>query len=313
MELERPRLRRRPLAVLSHLTLGSGGLFTAAQAKAAGVDNKQLQRLTAAGALIREARGTYRLVGSQVVLAHRAAIARQRVAGVVSHQTAAQLWGYSGAGFDGQTVHLTVRHACRASRSAGIVVHRTRRSLEAFTTTRAGVEVTRPLRTVLDVSGQELDDRQLQGFLDFCVVGRLLTIRSLERYLALKGRGVPGLARLRRVVGGLCEVESVAEAELVRVLVAAGVERPVTQFVIRAQGSFLGRVDLAWPGRHVALELDGYRFHSDARAFVSDRERGNRIVAAGWLLLRTTPASVRRSPELVVSDVRAALRRSTAA
>jgi hypothetical protein len=66
----------------------------------------------------------------------------------------------------------------------------------------------------------------------------------------------------------------------------------------------------SWPVQRVALELDGYRYHADARTFVSDRERGNRIVSMGWTLLRTTPTAVRERPQEVVNDVRAALRRA---
>jgi very-short-patch-repair endonuclease len=112
----------------------------------------------------------------------------------------------------------------------------------------------------------------------------------------------------------LCEVDSVAEAEVLRILLAAGIEEPITQFVIRdANGGFVARVDKAWPARKVALEIDGYRYHSDVRTFVHDRERGNRIVALGWALLRTTPASVRAAAHQVISDVKAALARSPAA
>jgi hypothetical protein len=309
MEHELPR--RQPLAMLMEAGRSSRGIVTAAQAHEIGIDCKQLQRLVATGALIREAWGIYRPVGVRVGLAERALIATTRVAGVVSHQTAARLWGCRGAGFDDELVHLTVSRGARPRPMPGLVVHTTRRTLEGLATTRGGVAVTRPMRTVLDVSSQELDDERLQSVVDYFVVERLVTIRSLERFLSSKGRGIPGLARLRHLVAEVCVVDSVAEAELLRVLVAAGIETPVTQFVVRdAGGHFLGRVDKAWPAAKVALELDGYRYHSDPRAFVHDRERGNRIVVAGWALLRTTPATVRTAPHQVVSDVKEALARS---
>jgi hypothetical protein len=302
-----------PLALLVEAGRSAGGLVTTSQASGLGIDRKTLQRLVARGALIREAHGVYRLVGARVGLADRALAATTRIGGVVSHQTASQLWGFRGPGFDDQAIHLTVRHGSHPTRMKDVIVHQSRRPMKGFTTKRDGVEVTRPLRTVLDVSGQAIEDEQLRRFLDFCIAERLLTIRSLERFLASKGRYVPGIARLRRSVESLCGLDSVAEAELLGILVDAGIERPITQFAIRIGGRFVGRVDLAWPALQVALELDGYRYHSDAQTFVSDRERGNRIVAAGWALLRTTPATVRRFPHMVVADVKAALGRSTAA
>ena len=70
-------------------------------------------------------------------------------------------------------------------------------------------------------------------------------------------------------------------------------QAPTTQYrLCGADGGFVARLDLAWPGEKVALEMDGYRHHSGIRAFRADRERGNRVQAEGWTVLRTTPAEV---------------------
>jgi very-short-patch-repair endonuclease len=63
----------------------------------------------------------------------------------------------------------------------------------------------------------------------------------------------------------------------------------------------------------VALELDGYSYHADHRTFVADRERGNRLVTAGWTLLRTTPAAMRADPVTLCRSVTAALAQAKAA
>lgn len=313
-EVRAARPTRPTLGVLAAAAQGSGGMVTVSQASALGFHGKRLQRLVVQGILIREERGVYRFVGSEPGVAKRALAATTRVRGVASHQTACQLWGYRGPGFRGEATHVTVEYGTRTRRKPGLVMHRTRRKLGGFTTRRDGVETTRPLRTILDVAGEAVTDEELRGLLEYCVSERLLMLGSLERFVSTRKRGVRGARRLRRVVEAISEVDSVAEAELVNVLVAAGIERPVTQFVVRENGHFLGRVDLAWPSRHVALELDGYRYHSDLRTFVGDRERGNRIVASGWVLLRTTPTTVSQAPHRVVADVRAALGRpSTAA
>ncbi len=36
------------------------------------------------------------------------------------------------------------------------------------------------------------------------------------------------------------------------------------------------------------MEVDGFRWHSDPRTFRNDRRRANRLVEAGWVVLRTT-------------------------
>lgn len=42
------------------------------------------------------------------------------------------------------------------------------------------------------------------------------------------------------------------------------------------------RVDVAFPRQKVAIEVDGWAFHSDQDAFQHDRERQNSIALLGW-------------------------------
>jgi hypothetical protein len=175
---------------------------------------------------------------------------------------------------------------------------------------RFGLRVTRPLRTLLDLAGAPgVEDEMVGGFFDHCIAERLFAVRTFERFVenaAVKQRGV---IQLRRLLSGAAMVDSVAEAELFRVLAAAGIERPVAGLEIYGGGRFIGRADFAWEAQRLVLEMDGYAYHSSRAAFVADRERGNRLVAAGWTLLRVTPSSLRSHPEELCAAVRAALQR----
>lgn len=284
------------------------GVFTTSRAAALGVSSPVLQRLTRRGVLVRETRGVYRLAAYTLGLDQRLRIATASYPAVVSHQSAAAIWGFAGFGTD--TVHLTLPRDARRARPGWVVVHRPCRSFEGQTARRNGVEVTNPVRTILDLAGSEVTDEQLRDFLDHCVAQRLITVRSLQRSISRESRRCRGLGRLERLLAGVCALDSAAERSLLELLVSAGISRPVTQFELRDGGRFVARVDLAWPKQRVALELDGYRYHADSHSFVSDRERGNRIVNAGWTLLRTTPATVRDDPHRIVSDVQSALRRA---
>jgi very-short-patch-repair endonuclease len=51
------------------------------------------------------------------------------------------------------------------------------------------------------------------------------------------------------------------------------------------------------------IELDGYRYHSDPEAFARDRSRQNRLLMAGYRVLRYTARDLRQSPERVVADL----------
>jgi very-short-patch-repair endonuclease len=304
-----PQRNPDPWKLLMQACATSGGVFTAAEAAALGC-GRRVERLAAGGTVVRESRGVYRLAAYPLDLDQRLFVA-SRTGGVVSHETAARLWGFDG--FDDSTIHVTVPHGFAMCVPQWVTVHETRRTLEGLTVVQRRVSMTKPLRTVLDLAGRPVGDEELQRFLSHCVARRLLTLRALERFVSAHGGYARGIGRLRTVLSDLCQVDSVAEAELRKVLVEAGIDRPATQFVVRDGDRFVARVDLAWPVQRVALELDGYRYHADLRSFVSDRERGNRIVAMGWTLLRTTPTAVRRRPHMVIADVRTALRRSTAA
>ena len=62
-----------------------------------------------------------------------------------------------------------------------------------------------------------------------------------------------------------------------------------------------------------AVEVDGWKVHSRAEAFHTDRDRQNVLALAGWTVLRYTPRRLRNDVDGVVAEVlamAAALRRA---
>jgi very-short-patch-repair endonuclease len=55
------------------------------------------------------------------------------------------------------------------------------------------------------------------------------------------------------------------------------------------------------------IEIDGWAFHSDQERFQRDRSRQNRLVAAGWTVLRFTWSDLKDRPEAFVAAIRTAL------
>lgn len=96
---------------------------------------------------------------------------------------------------------------------------------------------------------------------------------------------------------------------MLRVLVAAGLPAPVQQYRCRVGGRSF-RIDLAYPERRLAMELDGWEFHRTRTAFDDDRARANPLIAAGWTLVRFTSRSTETH---IVDCVRAACGQSGAA
>src|SRR5438309_11847168 len=116
----------------------------------------------------------------------------------------------------------------------------------------------------------------------------------------------PGAAKVRRVIPHAePKSESPMETRLRMLLVLAGLPRPVAQVPLHdAKGRFLGRPDLYYPDHRLGIEYDGAT-HRESLA--ADNRRQNRLVDAGYRLLRFTAADVLSAPDSVVALVRRAL------
>ena len=67
------------------------------------------------------------------------------------------------------------------------------------------------------------------------------------------------------------------------------------------------QVDAVWLDLKLVVEVDGYDFHRDRRAFETDRARDATLVAHGYRVIRFTAAQLRDKPMLVISQLAAAL------
>jgi len=140
---------------------------------------------------------------------------------------------------------------------------------------------------------------------DLVLHAGLITMAELRSYVAEHSRA-KGIARLRRVVG-LAEpkTESAMETRLRMLLVLAGLPRPEIQISVNDdQGRFLGRPDLLYRDRRLAIEYDGGN-HRDR--LVDDNRRQNGFVSAGYSLLRFTAPDVYGTPDSVAMQVRIVL------
>jgi hypothetical protein len=271
-------------AAIARFAARQRGLFLRSQAIAAGATDSMIETRLATGRWILVSRGLYRLAGVPVTWKQRALAAcmlggRQAV---LSHRSAAVLWGVSG--FRPGRLEITVppgtNNGNRLAR-----VHRS--AVEGVR--RDGIPVTRPARTIVDLAGVVGAD-VLEEAVDDVLCRRLC---RLDELTAPAGRR--GSAALRAVLeawNGDALPDGVAEMRVVRALVGAGLPQPVRQHEIRSGGNLIARVDLAYPADRLAVELDGFRWHAGRGPFRSDRLRRNRIEAVGWRLLETAPEDV---------------------
>ena len=279
------------------------GVVSRAQVLAAGITPRMIDRRLQGGEWRRVHPGVYALTSAPTTWHHRVMAASLATSGLASHRSAARLWGLDLPGED--RVDVTIEGTARVS-ARGVRVHRTRAFEPADRATVEGIACTSVARTLLDLASV-LPADELEAALDSALRERLTAVAYLERRLQTKGRrGGETLRRLLSDRTGERPSESRREAELCRLLVAAGLPRPVRQFELRHGNTLLARFDLAWPDAQIAVEFQSYRHHFGRQAWRRDVARANRVTAAGWIVLMATEDDVRDGVRALVANIRRA-------
>jgi very-short-patch-repair endonuclease len=276
--------------VIARIARSHHGLIATTHAAAAGVDRRSLWRRSRTGQLEHVRRGVWRIAGAPRTWEQQAlaAVLAGGADTVLSHAAAARLWGFDG--FERSAVEVCeARH--RSSDLTGIRTHHT----VVFDPDRSmhrGIPVTTPARTLIDLAGR-MPTAALGRLVDGAIRRGLLTIDDLAR-CAERLRPAPGrpMRRVRAVLavrlGGFGVGESVLEERIGRLLSEkAQLEGLVRQFPVQVGGRRF-RIDIAQPELRIAHEVDGWHYHNSRSSFSDDRERANRLTAAGWTVLRYT-------------------------
>lgn len=166
-----------------------------------------------------------------------------------------------------------------------------------------GLSITGRVRTIADLGRRQTPAEALVA-LDMALQRRLITIDELTSWIG-SHRGYRGLRRLREACELAEPAESPMETRLRLLLVSNGLPRPRVQASIYDDsGGFIARPDLYFPDQHLAIEYDG---SSHRTSLVADNRRQNRILEAGYRLLRFTASDIFLRPASVVSQTRKAL------
>jgi len=283
---------------LEHLLRRQGGVVALHQAVELGMSAATIQRRTRQGLWERLFPAVY-LVGGHRLTDE----ARVRAAWLWAGQQAA-ISGPAAAFWHGlldrspEIVEVTVPRALSPRCPDGLRVRRRDLDPVDLIGTR-DIWLTAPPLSVLETAvvlsdGSTFLDRALQRHVRFPTA-----YRAFCRNMGRRGSSAAG----RLLVAAADRADSAAERLLVRLLREA-----------RISGWVLGhpfgpwRIDLAFPERRVAVEVDGWAWHVDAERFRSDRRKQNALVRAGWDPLRFTWHDLDGRPAAVVEEIRATLR-----
>ncbi len=200
-------------------------------------------------------------------------------------------------------VEVTLPPDSRIAHVAGISVRRAELRTHEMST-RHGLRATSVVRTVADL-GRRSSIVEAVAALDAALHQRLVKFVQINAWLE-SHRGFPGTARLRGAIE-LAEpaTESVTETRLRLLLMFAGLPRPLAQVPLYDDaGRFVGRPDLYYPQQRLAIEYDGSMHRMSLTA---DNRRQNRLINAGYRLLRFSAADVLSAADSAVELVRQAL------
>ncbi len=223
-------------------------------------------------------------------------------AAVITGRSAATLRGIQLARAT-DPVEIVVPLETRIARRSGVDVRRCDVAAdERRPWSRIGLAT--PLRMSLDL----LLDRSLPDAvadLDTVLRAGLIDLGALQRMVT--ERSDRGIVEARRAVE-LADprAESRPESRLRVHLVLDGLQ-PEPQYLVCDWQGVIARVDLGFPHQRLAVEYDG-AWHGEWRQISADRERLNRLQAAGWGILFVTARQL-RDPRSVVTAVRTALAR----
>lgn len=276
------------------------GIVGREQLMAAGVSWTTVTRMTHRGELDPIAPAVFLVRGAPLAYRSRLWAAVISTGGVLGFATAAELWGV--VEDRAERVHVVVPHRRRLYPPAWVRLHRVPVTANA-TTVRDGLPTTARSWTVLDHVGtlpigeaRRLADRAIQrSWLQPVDVER-----RLREYPKRYGNGV--LRRLSTQLGDGAAAQS--ERVLHRLLRAAGIRDWAANYSVWSAGELVGVVDVAIPHLRVAIEVDGWAYHSDVDRFRRDRAKQNDLMMLGWTVLRFTWSDLADRPGYVVSAIR---------
>ena len=232
-------------------------------------------------------------------------LARRSARHVISHGSAATLWGIPlPSRFErDENLHVSVPPELTRPRCSGVTGHRSQlRASEV--TVLDGIQVTSQARTWFDLA-PALTDEELVGIGDFLRWRRRpfsLRLSRVDLDLALASfSGRRGLAAINWALPLLSDrSDSPPESYLRMRLASAGLPpTEVNPEIFSPGGTFLAMVDLAWPRQMMAVDYEGDHHRTDSRQWEKDISRVPNLQDAGWHHTRVSKADLRSSSALL--------------
>jgi len=288
--------------VIAALAARQWGVVSRGQLLDAGLSRKQIADRVRAGRLLTLHPGVY-AVGHARLRSEGHWLAAVLAAGpgaALSHRDAAGLHGLRPANH----ARIEVSTTGRAKSSVKLQLHRTHVLDAEDITTVSGIPVTTVARTLLDLAGQVPHDHLTKAIKE-ADRQRTFDLNQVQAAMArTRGRTGRGHSALSEAIEehaalGLSATDSVLEDAFHRLVRDNALPSPEINAYVEGF-----RVDAVWRAAKVAVELDGWAWHHTRHSFEKDRERDQKLTAAGWRAVRFTYRQLTSRPDAVISTLR---------
>jgi very-short-patch-repair endonuclease len=221
---------------------------------------------------------------------------------VLSHGSAAALWGFGGE--RGGRVEVSVP-SWAGRRLKAIDVHRRPRLKASDLTSHEGIPVTGVVRTMVDIALRMAPSALERAINEADRLERIdpeALLAALDDYANQNGVG-----KLRRVLArpAFRLTDSELERRFLRLVEVARL--PIPETGVRLNGF---KVDFHWPSLGLVVETDGLHYHRTPAQQARDLLRDQAHAATGLATLRFTHEQVRFEPQYVCETLAAALARA---
>ena len=226
---------------------------------------------------------------------------------VISHSSAAALWGFEG--FSGRVIDLTTSRD-RRSPVPWVRLFRRQTLLSNDVRTKHGVRVTSPEQTLLDLCAITSMDSAEEALEEAMRRGWTTLHRLRAKAEGAGKHHSKGALQLRCLLDlreNVPPTESVMETRFVRFVRHSRLPIPGRQHGLYSEDRFIARFDFAYVGQRVAIEVDGYRHHSGRRDWAHDRARSSAVAALGWRVIHVTREDLTERPQEKAEEIRCAL------
>jgi very-short-patch-repair endonuclease len=144
---------------------------------------------------------------------------------------------------------------------------------------------------------------QARTFADRALQQGWVALDDMTRRLETQ-RGRWGNRQIRQLMTQIGD-GAAAESErlLHRILRQAGITGWVANLQVATVTGQRFEIDVAFPAIKLAIEVDGFAYHSGDDRFQGDRTKQNALLASGWRVLRFTWADLDQRPQHVVRQI----------